>query len=296
MRVAVTGASGLIGTALVEDLRADGHEVVRLVRRTASAPDEARWDPQSGQVDLERLEGSDAIVHLAGAGVGDHRWTDSYKREISESRTLGTEAIARAAAALTTPPSVLVSASAIGYYGERGSEALTEESSKGTGFLSDVCADWEAAADPARHADIRVVHPRTGLVVSAEGGAWQRMIKLFKLGAGGRLGSGEQYWSFIGIRDEVRALRFLIDSTELSGPVNLTAPNPVTNRQATKALAEALHRPALLPAPAWALKLVLGEFSTEVLGSSQVLPAKLQDAGFVWEAPEMSQALTAILD
>lgn len=295
MRVAVTGASGLIGTALCASLESDGHTVIRLVRRPAVNPGEATWDPTSGDVDLEALQGVNAIVHLAGAGVGDHRWSDEYKEEIRSSRVLGTTTISSAAAALDPKPEVLVCGSAIGFYGDRGDEKLTEQSSKGTGFLSDVVADWEAAADPARHAGIRVVNARTGLVVSEAGGAWERMIKLFKAGVGGRLGSGKQVWSFISLDDEVAALRFLIDNNSLSGPVNLTAPNPVTNSEATKSLARALRRPAALPVPAFALKVALGEFSTEVLGSSRVLPQRLTEAGFEWSAPTMDQALAQIL-
>ncbi len=295
MRIAITGASGLIGSALCASLAVDGHTVQRLVRRDPINEAEVQWNPQSGEVDIAALEGVDAIVHLAGAGVGDHRWTESYKAEIRDSRVLGTTAIASAAGALKTKPRVLVSASAIGFYGDRGDEELTEDSRKGVGFLSDVVADWEAAADPARHADIRVVHPRTGLVVSDKGGAWQRMIKLFKFGVGGRLGTGDQYWSYISIADEVAALRFLIDNESLQGPINLTSPNPVTNREATTALASALNRPAFLPVPSLALRAALGEFSIEVLGSSRVLPTRLTEAGFTWTAPTMSEALAAIL-
>ena len=291
MRVAVTGASGLIGRALCADLTADNHDVVRLVRRTPSAPEELGWDPVNGEVDLAGLEGVDVIVHLAGAGVGDHRWTEQYKAEIRDSRVLGTTTIASAAAALVRKPRALISASAIGYYGDRGDERLTEASDKGTGFLSDVVADWEAAADPARHAGIRVAHPRTGLVVSSEGGAWQRMIKLFKFGIGGRLGQGEQYWSFISIADEIAALRFLIDNENLDGAFNLTAPHPVTNREATADL----KRPAKLPVPSFALRVALGEFSIEVLGSSRVIPTRLTEAGFAWTAPTMPEALEQIL-
>jgi uncharacterized protein (TIGR01777 family) len=253
------------------------------------------WDPNSGDLDLAGLEGVEVVFHLAGAGVGDHRWTNEYKAIIRDSRVLGTATISSAAGAMSQPPSVLVCASAIGYYGDRGSEVLTEDSEKGTGFLSDVVADWEVAADPARHAGIRVVNARTGLVVSTDGGAWQRMIRIFKLGVGGRLGSGHQYWSFISIADEVRALRYLADTPSLEGPVNLTAPNPVTNAQATTALGTALHRPTFIPAPAFALRAVLGEFSIEVLGSSRVLPARLLDSGFTFTAPTMQEALNEAL-
>lgn len=295
MKIAVTGASGLIGQALCADLSRDGHEVVRLVRRAPSGPAEVFWDPAAGDLDVHGLDGVETIYHLAGAGVGDHRWTDEYKALIRDSRVLGTSTITSAAAAMSTPPAVVVCASAIGYYGDRGDEILTEDSEKGTGFLSDVVADWEAAADPARHAGIRVVNARTGLVVSDKGGAWQRMIKLFKMGVGGRLGSGDQYWSFISIADEVRALRYLADSPNLEGPVNLTAPHPVTNAEATAALGKALRRPSFLPAPAFALRAALGEFSIEVLGSSRVIPKRLSETDFTFTAPTMQEALQQIL-
>lgn len=295
LKVAITGASGLIGSALVEELTADGHEVIKMVRRSPSSADEVRWDPTTGEVDLAGLAGVDAIVHLAGAGVGDHRWTDGYKAEILNSRVKGTAAMARAAAELDPKPAVFLCASAIGYYGDRGDQELDEESSKGVGFLSDVVADWEAACDPARHADIRVVNARTGLVVSERGGAWEKLIKQFKLGAGGRLGSGNQYQAFISLRDEIRALEFLLNDESLQGPVNLTAPNPVTNKVSTKALAGLLGKPAVVAAPAFALKIALGEFASDVLASARVLPKKLEQAGFHWDDPTIEDALKEIL-
>lgn len=293
MRVAVTGASGLIGSALVTALLADGHDVVRLVRRPTGEPDEASWDPATGTVDLDRLAGTDAVVHLAGAGVGDHRWTDSYKREIRDSRVRGTTAVARAVAALDPAPRVLVSASAIGYYGDTGDGTVDETAPRGTGFLADVVAEWERAADPAREAGIRVVHPRSGLVMARRGGAWGRMLPLFKAGLGGRLGNGRQWWSFITLADEVAALRWLLDA-DVSGPVNLTAPHPATNAQVTTAMGRALHRPTVLPVPAFALRAVLGEFSTEVLGSARVLPAALQQAGFAFAHPDIDAAVATL--
>jgi len=295
MRVAVTGASGLIGSALVPHLRAQGHHVDRLVRRQASAPDEISWDPRQGTVDLDRLAGTDAVVHLAGAGVGDHRWTDSYKREILDSRVDGTHTIVRAITALPTPPRVLVSASAIGWYGDTGDRMVDETAPAGTGFLADVVRAWEAAADPARSAGIRVTHPRTGLVVSSKGGAWARMFPLFKAGLGGKLGNGQQYWSWISLRDEIRALEFLLEREDISGPVNLTAPLPVTNAEVTSAMGDVLHRPTLLPAPAFALKVALGEFSTEVLGSSRVMPRVLEGAGFTFQDTTISDAIRTAL-
>lgn len=226
MRIAVTGASGLIGSALVPHLRAGGHDVIRLVRRPASAPDEVTWDPTTGTVDLDGLAGTEGIVHLAGAGVGDHRWTDDYKREILDSRVDGTHTIVKAMTSLDPLPRVLVSASAIGWYGDTGDRIVDETAPAGTGFLADVVRAWEAAADPARTAGIRVVHPRTGLVVAGNGGAWARMFPLFRLGLGGKLGDGRQYWSWISLQDEIRALEFLLERDDLSGPVNLTGPHP----------------------------------------------------------------------
>ena len=294
MKVVVTGASGFIGPALVRSLRADGHEVVRLVRRTPQEPDEARWDPTAGTVDAHALLGAHAVVHLAGAGIGDKRWTDERKSLILRSRVDGTGTIARAVAAMAEPPEVLVSASAIGYYGDTGGVAVDESGPKGSSFASDVAEAWELAAEPARVAGIRVVHPRSGLVMSKDGGAWARMLPLFRLGLGGRLGSGQQWWSYLTLADEVRALRFLVDS-DLRGPVNLTSPTPVTNAEMTEAMAHALHRPALLPAPAFALRTVLGEFSSEVLTSLRVLPRALQDAGFTWDQPDLESAVASLL-
>ncbi|MCF8526947.1 MAG: TIGR01777 family oxidoreductase [Candidatus Nanopelagicales bacterium] len=295
MKIAVTGASGLIGSALVPHLRGSGHDVMRLVRRPAASVDEISWDPRSGSVDLTRLEGTDAVIHLAGAGVGDHRWTDAYKREILDSRVDGTHTIVRAMTALEKRPAVLVSASAIGWYGDTGDRPVDETAPAGTGFLADVVRAWEAAAGPAAAAGIRVVHPRTGLVVSTKGGAWARMLPLFKAGLGGKLGSGRQYWSWISLRDEIRALVFLLENEALSGPVNLTAPTPLTNAEVTSIMGTVLHRPTLLPAPAFALKAALGEFSTEVLGSARVIPAVLESTGFTFEDPTLESALRAAL-
>ena len=291
MRVAVTGASGLIGSALVPELRAQGHDVIRLVRRAPSAADEVRWDPTTGEVDLDGLAGVDGIVHLAGAGVGDHRWTDDYKAEILNSRVQGTQTIARAAAALDPKPAVLVCGSAIGFYGDTGDRAVDESAPQGPGFLADVVAQWEAAAAPAVDAGIRVPFARTGLVVSSRGGAWKRILPIFKAGLGGRLGSGQQYWSYISIRDEVAALIALLTDERYAGPVNLTAPNPVTNADVTKAMGEVLSRPTVLPVPGFALKVALGEFSSDVLGSQRVLPAVLEESGFTWSDSTIASAI-----
>ncbi|MFC9581243.1 TIGR01777 family oxidoreductase [Streptomyces yangpuensis] len=295
MRIAVTGSTGLIGSALVRSLREDGHEVVRFVRREPAAPDEARWDPQRGHVDPAGLARCGAVVHLAGAGIGDHRWTAAYKRKIRDSRVLGTAALANALAGLDEPPAVLVSGSAVGYYGDTGDRPVDEDAPAGHGFLPSVCVEWEAAAAPAREAGIRTAFARTGLVVAKEGGAWGRMFPLFRAGVGGRLGDGRQYWPYISLRDEVAALRHIIDTPSLSGPVNLTAPEPLTNRQVTAAMARVLHRPAVLPVPAVALRVVLGEFSQDVLGGQRARPARLLESGFVFRDPGIEQAIRAAL-
>ena len=284
--IAVTGASGLIGSALVGHLRAKGDTVIKLVRREPRAKDEAFWNPMDGKVDLAALEGVTSIVHLAGAGVGDKRWSAAYKGEILNSRLYGTTTIAHAAEELKV--SSLISSSAIGWYGETGNRAVTENDRGGDDFLAHVCLEWERAADSAP--SVRTVKVRTGLVLDPTGGALGRMMPLFKFGLGGKLGSGKQWWSWITLHDHVRAIDFLIDS-DLSGPVNLTAPNPATNSEFTAALARALRRPALLPVPGFALKLALGGFSTEILGSKRVLPERLNEAGFSFDYPHLAPAL-----
>ncbi len=289
--VAVTGASGLIGTALVSQLRADGYEVKKLVRRATRSNDEVSWNPTLGEIDLASLAGTDAIVHLAGAGVGDKRWSAAYKSEILNSRLLGTTTIAKAAAELGVKK--FISASAIGYYGETGNRAVTESDRGGEDFLSIVCREWEAAADLAN--DVPTIKLRTGLVLDPTGGALGRMLPLFRFGLGGKLGSGKQWWSWITLHDQIRAITFLLES-KITGAVNLTAPNPVTNQEFTAALARAMHRPAIFPAPAFALRIALGGFSTEILGSKKVMPKVLTDSGFVFDYPHVSNALTALVD
>ncbi|MEU9110448.1 TIGR01777 family oxidoreductase [Streptomyces sp. NPDC048483] len=291
MRIAITGSTGLIGTELVRSLRADGHDVVRLVRRPPAAADEVRWDPRRQEVDTAGLAGCEAMVHLAGAGVGDHRWTESYKREIRDSRVLGTRAVATALASMDTPPRVFVCGSAIGYYGDTGDRRTDETASAGTGFLPDVCVDWEAAAKPAQDAGIRTAFARTGLVVARSGGAWGRLFPLFRLGLGGRLGDGSQYWSFISLQDHIAALRHLIDTETLTGPVNLTAPEPVTNREATAVMGKYLNRPTLFTVPAPVLRIALGEFAGDVLSSQRVIPQRLLDTGFTFTHPRIMDAV-----
>ena len=290
-RIAITGASGLIGSALVGHLKSEGHTVQRLVRRATVAPDEIQWDPKTGYVDIEALRGVDAVIHLAGVGVGDKRWTKRYKSEILNSRLLGTTAIANAVAEVK--PQVFISASAIGWYGDSGNRAVVESDSVGNDFLAAVCREWEGAADLA--GDVRTVKLRTGLVLDPTGGALGRMLPLFRFGLGGKLGSGKQWWSWITLHDVVHAIIFALEHP-IAGPVNLTTPNPVTNQEFTAALARAMNRPALFPAPAIALKIALGGFASEVLGSKKVMPNALSDAGFVWDYPHITNALTALID
>lgn len=290
-RVAVTGASGLIGAALVGELKAEGHQVHRLVRRKTLSPDEVFWDPTKGEIDLAPLEGIDAIVHLAGANVGDRRWTKKYKAQILNSRLLGTTTIASAANSLK--PHVVISASAIGWYGETGNRAVTESDRAGDDFLATVCREWEGAADTITSS--RVVKLRTGLVLEPTGGALGKMLPLFRFGLGGKLGSGKQWWSWITLHDQIKAISFLLNKN-VEGPVNLTSPHPATNQEFTAALARALKRPAIFPVPSIALKLALGGFSTEILGSKKVLPQKLLDAGFNFDYPHLAPALSALVD
>ncbi|WAU80083.1 TIGR01777 family oxidoreductase [Streptomyces sp. Qhu-G9] len=292
-RIAVAGASGLIGTALVRSLTADGHEVVRLVRRRPRADDEVEWDPGRQYVDTAGLTGCDAVVNLAGAGIGDRRWTDAYKRTIRDSRVLGTATLAKAVAALDEPPRVFLNGSAMGIYGDTGERAVDESTPPGDGFLPSVCVEWEEAAAPAQEAGVRTVLARTGLVVAAKGGAWGRLFPLFKAGLGGRMGDGRQYWSYIALHDHVAAVRFLLDSESLSGPFNLTAPEPLTNREITAAMGRVLRRPMLFAVPEPVLRAALGEMAQEVLGSQRVLPTRLLESGFTFAFPGIEDAVRA---
>ena len=290
-RIAITGASGMIGSALVGHLKSEGHTIQRLVRRKPVSPDEVLWNPSTGEVDLGALEGVDAIIHLAGANVGDKRWTKRYRAEILNSRLLGTNTIANAVTSLK--PDVFISASAIGWYGETGNRAVKEDDRPGDDFLAAVCKEWEAAADSA--SNTRTVKIRTGLVLEPTSGALGRMLPLFKFGLGGKLGSGKQWWSWITLHDQIRAICYLLEK-DIEGPVNLTSPNPATNQEFTSALARALRRPAIFPVPAIALKIALGGFSSEILGSKRVLPQKLIDAGFTFDYPHLAPALSALID
>ena len=302
MKVAVTGSSGLIGTALVASLRADGHEVIRLVRQPPRGADEARWDPRAADAGLVPytpggLDGLHACVHLAGAGVADRRWTARYKAEIRASRVLGTRALAGALAKLSPPPASLVAASAIGWYGDTGGREVDESAPAGQAFLARLVRDWEAAAGPAADAGIRVVHTRSGLVLTPRGGILARLLPLARLGLCPRFGSGRQVMSWISLSDEIGAIRFLLDRKDISGPVNLTAPAPVTDSEFAAALDAAASRRDLpwLRVPAPVLRLALGEAAVELLTSARILPKRLQEAGYQFRHPTLPEALSAEL-
>lgn len=295
MRVVIAGSSGLIGTALVSHLRANGHEIIRLVRRRPQAPDERGWDPPAAHIAPGALDGADAVVNLCGAGIGDKRWTGAYQQELRDSRMLPTDLLARAVADEQVP--VLVSGSAVGWYGDTGAMAVDENARRGTGFLPDLCRDWEHATHPAQDAGARVVHLRTGLVLSPAGGMMGRMRPLFAVGVGGRLGSGQQYWPWVSLDDHVGAVRHALEHDTVSGPLNLTGPAPVTNAEFTRVLAAQMNRPAALPVPAFALRVALGEFADEgVLVSQRVLPGVLEREKFTFRHPALTEALAAALD
>jgi uncharacterized protein len=297
MQVVVTGSSGAIGQALCSHLTRSGHHVVRVVRRPVQPGESAvRWDPAGNTIDAHGLEGADAVVHLAGAGVGDHRWSEDRKRVLVESRTCSTALLVGALAGLGHPPRVLVSASAIGFYGDRPDEILTEQSPPGDDFLASLCVRWEAEATSAAEAGIRVVCARTGLVLSPEGGALPKLLPLFKIGLGGRYGSGAQWWSWITLNDEIRAIEWLL-ANDVRGPVNLTAPNPVTNRDFTRVLSAVLSRPALLPVPRFGPRLLLGsELADSLLfTSARVQPAVLESSGFAFTSSDLEAGLRHML-
>ena len=296
MKILITGASGLIGQALTTTLKAAGHTTVAAVRREPRRNDEVQWNPKTGVMAASAFDGVDAVVHLAGAGIGDKRWTDAYKMEILESRTLGTALLANTMASLEKKPQVFLSGSAIGIYGVRDDTELSEKATIGTGFLADVCRDWEAAAAPAQAAGIRTVLLRTGIVLSSKGGALKKQLPLFKLGLGGRFGNGKQWQSWISITDEVNAIVHLLSSA-LSGPVNLTAPTPVTNADFTSTLASVVSRPALIPIPSFGPKLLLGgELANALLFTGQrVTPNALLADGFTFAHPTLETALRDLL-
>ncbi|MCU1361178.1 MAG: Epimerase, partial [Ilumatobacteraceae bacterium] len=292
MRITIAGSSGLIGTALIQRLVGQGHHVTRLVRGTATnhtnESTDVRWDPAGGVLPHEAIEGVDAVVNLAGAGVGDHRWTPDYKRELVDSRIRTTALLASSIAAASAPPTVLLSGSAIGWYGDRHDEVLDESSPRGTGFFPDLCQQWEDATAPASDAGCRVAHLRTGIVLSAAGGALKKQLPLFKLGLGGKFGSGRNWQSWIAIDDEIAAIEHLL-TADVAGAVNLTAPEPVTNATFTKVLGAVLHRPTIVPIPSFGPKLLLGaELADAVLFSGQrVMPTRLVDSGFQFAHPQL---------
>jgi len=295
MDVLISGATGLIGSALVADLEAGGHRPTRLTR-SPKEPGDIRWDPLAGEIDASRLGGHDAVVHLAGESIAEGRWNQEKKRRIMESRERGTRLLAETLAGLPEPPKVMVSVSAVGYYGDRGDEVLTEESPPGSDFLAEVCKVWEAAADPAREAGIRVVHPRLGIVLSPEGGALGTTLPIFKLGGGGRIGNGRQWWSWVALDDVVGAIVHALENDAVEGPVNVGSPNPLTNAQYTRVLGRVLNRPTIFPLPAPAARLVLGEVADALLLASQRMePARLAATGYAFHYPELEGALRHLL-
>lgn len=295
-KVLLSGASGMLGAALGTALAQRGARLVRLVRRAPAATDELRWDPATGQLpDLGSLEGLDAAVHLSGANVAGRRWTEAYKREMTESRVTSTRVLSETLAKLKNPPSVLVAASAVGFYGDRGDEILTEDAAEGTGYFPELCAAWEQATLPAERAGVRVVHLRTAMVLG-DGGALAKLAPLFRLGLGGPLGSGKQWMSWISEADAVAAALFALENRDLAGPINLASPHPVTNSDFTRELGRAVHRPAIVPAPAFALRLAFGEMADEaLLASTRAVPKRLLDAGFQFAHPMLAQAFAAAL-
>jgi len=297
MIIAVTGSTGLVGNALVEALESDGHSVRRVVRRaTNQAQNEIHWDPTAGTIDAMDFGDVNALVHLAGESVAARRWTTAVKQAIRDSRVRGTTLLCQTLAGSASRPTVLISASAIGYYGNRGDERLEESSPPGAGFLADVCQQWELATVPARDADIRVVNLRIGVVLSRNGGALARMLTPFKLGVGGVLGSGRQYFSWITLHDLVRVIQFALNASAVSGPVNAVAPQPVTNREFTRTLGRVLHRPTVFPMPAFAARLAFGEMADEMfLASARVEPKALATAQFEFAHPQLEPALRGLL-
>ncbi len=297
MNILVSGSHGMIGSALVPALAARGHRTVRLVRhRDSRLPDEVAWDPASGRIDAAALEGIEAAIHLAGVNIGARRWTAARKAQIRESRVEGTRLLADTLARLRRTLQVLVCASATGYYGSRGEEILVEESAPGTGFLADLCRDWEGAAAPARDAGIRVAHLRSGIVLSPSGGALAALLPIFRMGVGGTLGSGRQFMSWITLDDEVEAIIHVLSRDAVRGPVNLVSPHPVANREFTATLGRVLRRPALLPVPGPVLRIALGEVAGELLGSQRVHPARLLASGFAFRYPDLDAGLRALLE
>jgi hypothetical protein len=297
MKILVSGSHGLVGKALIASLTSDGHEIVCLVRSKPSGAAEVEWDPNQGRIDAANLEGLDAVVHLAGESIASSRWSDEKKRAIRESRVKGTALLSEALSKLSRPPAVFLSASAIGYYGNRGDELLTEKSLPGNDFLADVCVEWENATKPAIEKGIRTVHARFGIILDAKEGALAKMLTPFRMGIGGRIGGGKQWMSWIAIEDVVNGLKFLIGDGTVSGPLNFTAPNPVTNAEFTKTLGRVLSKPTFFPVPEFGVKLAFGEMGEALLlGSQRVKPDVLEQKGFGFTYPTLGSALKHLLN
>jgi uncharacterized protein (TIGR01777 family) len=295
MKILVSGSHGLVGKALTTSLANSGHEIVSLVRQSAN-DSEIEWHPNQGKINRQQLEGFDVVVHLAGESIASGRWTEEKKKKIRESRVKGTELLSSALARLSQPPSTLINASAIGFYGNRGDELLTEKSAPGEGFLPEVCMEWEKATGQAEAKGIKTIHTRFGIILDEKGGALERMLTPFRMGVGGKVGNGKQWMSWIALDDVISALRFLIDQPGSEGPVNFTAPNPVTNADFTEALGNVLSRPTLFSVPAFAARLAFGEMADELLlSSAKVEPERLKESGYQFKHPELSSALKAIL-
>lgn len=289
----------MIGGELIPTLEAKGHQIFKVSRREPKTKQEIQWDPYGGFTDteFEKLEGTEAVIHLAGESIADSNWDDEKKRRIRKSRVDGTKTLVRALGKTFEPPKIFISASATGFYGDRGDEILTEESDPGTGFLPEVCRDWENAGDEAGKFGARVVHPRIGVVLTKKGGALEKMLTPFKLGVGGTVGSGEQWMSWIAIDDLIKVFHFVLENEEMSGAVNATAPNPVRNEEFTKKLGEALNRPTILPVPAFGIKFLFGEMGEKLLlEGNRVIPRKLEETGFEFDFPDLSNALRHVLD
>jgi uncharacterized protein (TIGR01777 family) len=297
MKILVSGSHGLVGKALINSLAADRHQVVRLVRqRRAPGSADIEWHPNHGTIDSQQLEGFDAVIHLAGESIASGRWTVEKKRRIRESRVKGTQLLSQTLAQLTKPPAVLISASAIGYYGSRGDELLTEESKPGEGFLADVCMEWENATKSAEEKGIRTVHARFGIILDPEGGALAKMLTPFRMGVGGKVGDGKQWMSWITLDDVVDGLRFLLEKSSISGPVNFVAPNPVVNAEFTKALGHALSRPTFFPVPGFVAQIAFGEMGEALLLASQrVDPTRLKVSGYKFHHEKIDDALSHLL-
>jgi uncharacterized protein (TIGR01777 family) len=296
MKVLISGSHGLVGKALISSLSSDGHEIVRLVRGTPSGPAEVEWHPNEGRIDAANLEGFDAVVHLAGESIASGRWTDEKKRAIRDSRVKGTALLSEALARLSRPPAVFLSASAIGYYGDRGDEVLTEKSAPGKDFLASVCVEWENATRAAIEKGIRTVHTRFGIILDAEEGALGKMLTPFRMGIGGRVGHGQQWMSWIAIEDVVNGLRFVIEDKTTSGPINFVAPNAVRNAEFTKSVGHVLSKPTLFAVPAFGVRLAFGEMGDALLLSSQrVEPRVLRERGFVFRWARLDEALRHLL-